>query len=98
MSERKKITISHLMKKKARGEKIVWIVAYDWPLSVLADQVGVDMILVGDSVAMAMLGYPNTMPMTMGDMIHHTKAEARSSRLLLETCRSCLIKRVLEMQ
>jgi 3-methyl-2-oxobutanoate hydroxymethyltransferase len=80
MSERRKITINSLMKKKVKGEKIVWLVVYDWPMAVLADQVGVDMLLVGDSVAMTMLGYSNTLPMTMGDMIHHARAVTRGAK------------------
>lgn len=77
MSKREKVTLRDLMKKKRRNEKIVWIALYDWTTAVVADQVGVDMILIGDSVGMTMLGYPSTLPVTMDEMIHHTKAVVR---------------------
>jgi len=65
---------------KQRKEKIVWAVLYDWPTAVLADQAGVDMILVGDSVAMTMLGLPNTLPITMDVMLHHAQAVIRGAK------------------
>ncbi|UCH38183.1 MAG: 3-methyl-2-oxobutanoate hydroxymethyltransferase [Candidatus Bathyarchaeota archaeon] len=74
---RKKITLKKLFRMKARSEKIVWVVLYDWPTARLADQAGVDMVLIGDSVAMTMLGLPNTLPITMNVMLHHAQAVVR---------------------
>ncbi|MCX8037922.1 MAG: 3-methyl-2-oxobutanoate hydroxymethyltransferase, partial [Candidatus Sumerlaeia bacterium] len=56
---------------KSRGEKIVMITAYDYPTARLADQAGVDVILVGDSVGSVVLGLRNTIGVTLKDMIHH---------------------------
>jgi 3-methyl-2-oxobutanoate hydroxymethyltransferase len=72
-----KVTLRQLLRMKQRSEKIVWIVLYDWPTAILADQAGVDMILVGDSVAMTMLGLPSTLPITMEVMCHHAQAVVR---------------------
>jgi 3-methyl-2-oxobutanoate hydroxymethyltransferase len=67
-----------LRKMKAAGEKIVMITAYDYPGARMADEAGVDIILVGDSLGTAVLGYENTLSVTMNDMIHHTKAVTRA--------------------
>jgi 3-methyl-2-oxobutanoate hydroxymethyltransferase len=72
-----KVTLRTLLQMKERSEKIVWVVLYDWPSAVLADRAGVDMILVGDSVAMTMLGLPNTLPITMDIMLDHARAVVR---------------------
>jgi len=77
LSERKKVTIRDLMRKKENGEKIVWVVLYDWTTARLADQAGVDMILIGDSLGMTILGYPSTLPVTMDDMLRHAGAVVR---------------------
>jgi len=77
MQDMKKVTLRTLLRMQERAEKIVWVVLYDWPMAVLADQAGVDMILVGDSVAMTMLGLPNTLPITMEVMLHHVQAVVR---------------------
>jgi 3-methyl-2-oxobutanoate hydroxymethyltransferase len=77
MQEVKKLTLRTLLRMQERSEKIVWVVLYDWPTAMLADQAGVDMILVGDSVAMTMLGLPNTLPITMDVMLHHVRAVVR---------------------
>ena len=69
-----KVTIPRLLKMKQRGEKITMITAYDYPTARLADEAGVDIILVGDSVGMVVLGYPSTLPVTMEEMLHHTRA------------------------
>ncbi len=61
------------------NEKIVMLTAYDYPSAKLAEQAGVDMILVGDSLGMVVLGYDSTIPVTMEDMIHHTKAVKRGA-------------------
>ncbi len=79
MAERReKVTIRTLMRKKERGEKIVWLVVYDYPTALLADEAGVDMVLVGDSLGMNVLGYDNTLPVTMDEMLHHTRAVVRA--------------------
>lgn len=64
---------------KQNNEKIVMLTAYDYPAAKLAEQSGVDMILVGDSLGMVVLGYDSTIPVTMEDMIHHTKAVKRGA-------------------
>jgi 3-methyl-2-oxobutanoate hydroxymethyltransferase len=73
-----KINIHALRAMKQRGEKIVALTAYDFFTAKIMDDVGVQLILVGDSVGMAVLGYENTLPVTMEDMVHHTKAVARA--------------------
>ncbi len=85
MSEKSVIpmTIPLLRKKKERGEKIVALTAYDYPVARILDEAGVDLILVGDSLGMVVLGYENTIPVTMDEMIHHTKAVTRGVRRAL---------------
>lgn len=77
------VTIPHLLEKKARGEKIVALTAYDFPTALILDESGVDIVLVGDSLGMVVLGYENTIPVTMDEMIHHTKAVTRAVRRAL---------------
>lgn len=77
------VTIPHLLEKKARGEKIVALTAYDFPTALILDEAGVDIVLVGDSLGMVVLGYKNTIPVTMDEMIHHTKAVTRAVRRAL---------------
>ena len=72
------VTIPSLQAKKERREKIVALTAYDFPVARIVDEAGVDLILVGDSLGMVVLGYPSTIPVTMEDMIHHTKAVTRA--------------------
>jgi 3-methyl-2-oxobutanoate hydroxymethyltransferase len=74
-----KVTIPFLQSKKEKKEKIVAITAYDFPTAKIVDEKGVDIILVGDSLGMVVLGYDNTIPVTMDEMIHHTKAVARAA-------------------
>jgi 3-methyl-2-oxobutanoate hydroxymethyltransferase len=69
-----------LLKMKQRNEKIVMLTAYDYPSAKLAEQGGVDVILVGDSLGMVVLGYDSTVPVTLQDMIHHTKAVKRGAK------------------
>lgn len=76
----KNVTVSTILKKKRAGEKVTMVTAYDCPAAVQADQAGVDMILVGDSLGMTVLGYDTTVQVTMEDMIHHTKAVARGAK------------------
>jgi 3-methyl-2-oxobutanoate hydroxymethyltransferase len=78
-----RVTIPSLRAKKAAGTKIVALTAYDYPQAALLDAAGVDLILVGDSLGMVVLGYPNTIPVTMEEMIHHTKAVTRACRRAL---------------
>jgi 3-methyl-2-oxobutanoate hydroxymethyltransferase len=81
---RGKVTIQTLFSKKMRGEPITFLTAYDFPTAVALDRSGIDGILVGDSLGMVVLGYENTLPVTMQEMIHHCRAVARGvSRALL---------------
>ena len=73
-----KVTITSIREKKLRREPITCLTAYDYATSRLVDEAGVDMILVGDSLAMVVLGYENTLPVTMDEMLHHTKAVRRA--------------------
>jgi len=73
-----KITTSAILKMKREGEKISMLTAYDYPTAAIIDEAGVDMILVGDSLGMVVLGYDSTLPVTMEDMLHHTKAVSRA--------------------
>jgi len=80
---RKKVTTLALRRKKQRGEAITMLTAYDYPTALSIDQSGVDVILVGDSLGMVVLGYANTLPVTMDDMLHHCQAVARGARAAL---------------
>ncbi len=73
-----KIAVHALRAMKQRGEKIAALTAYDFFAAKIMDEVGVQVILVGDSLGMAVLGYDNTLPVTMEEMIHHTRAVARA--------------------
>jgi 3-methyl-2-oxobutanoate hydroxymethyltransferase len=68
-----------LFKKVANNEPITWLTCYDYPTAYLQEQAGIDMILVGDSLGMTMLGYDTTLPVTMEDMIRHSQAVRRGS-------------------
>ena len=76
---RKKMTLPALYQKVADKQPITWLTCYDYPTAYLQDQAGVDMILVGDSLGMTMLGYDSTLPVTMNDMMRHTAAVRRGS-------------------
>lgn len=78
--ERKKTTPIDLLAKKQRGEKIVRITCYDYPMALLADRAGVDAILVGDSCGMVVGGLKSTVPVTMEEMIYHCKAVSRAAQ------------------
>ena len=75
-----KVTVVTLREKKERGEPIVMITAYDYPSAQMVDEAGVDIILVGDSLGMVVLGYENTLPVTMEDMLRHTAAVVRGTK------------------
>lgn len=79
MTERSKVTLHTLFNKVDAGEPISWLTCYDYPTAHLQEQAGIDMILVGDSLGMTMLGYDTTLPVTMDDMIRHTQAVRRGS-------------------
>ncbi len=79
MTERKKTTLPMLFKKVADGVPITWLTCYDYPTAYLQEQAGIDMILVGDSLGMTMLGYELTLPVTMDDMIRHSQAVRRGA-------------------
>jgi 3-methyl-2-oxobutanoate hydroxymethyltransferase len=78
-TERKKTTLPRLFKKVSDGVPITWLTCYDYPTAYMQEQAGIDMILVGDSLAMTMLGYESTLPATMDDMIRHTQAVRRGA-------------------
>ncbi len=79
MSDRKKVTLRTLFKKVEDGVPITMLTCYDYPTAHFQEQAGVDMILVGDSLGMTMLGYDSTLPVTMNDMMRHTQAVRRGS-------------------
>ena len=74
----KKITVAEIRAMKSRGEKIAALTAYDFPMAKLLDECGVPLLLVGDSVGMVVLGYPDTTHVTMAEMEHHVRAAARA--------------------
>jgi 3-methyl-2-oxobutanoate hydroxymethyltransferase len=76
---RKKMTLPGLYQKVADKQPITWLTCYDYPTAYMQDQAGVDMILVGDSLGMTMLGYDSTLPVTMDDMIRHAAAVRRGA-------------------
>jgi len=76
-------TISQIKEMKRKGERIAMITAYDYSTAKLVDEAGVPMILVGDSLGMVVLGYDSTVPVTIDEMIHHTKAVVRGSKRAL---------------
>lgn len=76
---RKKITLPYLFEKVDNGEPITWLTCYDYPTAYLQEQAGIEMILVGDSLGMTMLGYDSTLPVKMDDMIRHTSAVRRGA-------------------
>ncbi len=75
----RKKTVLDFQKMRRNGDKIVFLTAYDHPTAMLEERAGVDMILVGDSVGMCLLGYDSTIPVTMDDMVRHTQAVRRGA-------------------
>jgi len=79
-TERKKMTLPDIQAMKLDGRKITMLSIPDYPMALIADQAGLDTVLVGDSLAMTVLGYETTVPITMEEMLHHTKAVTRATR------------------
>ncbi len=73
-----RLTVKDITEKKKQGQKIVSLTAYDFSMAKLLDESGVDIVLVGDSLGMVCLGYESTLPVTMREMLHHTKAVSRA--------------------
>ena len=80
---RPKITTTTLLEKKQKGEAITALTAYDYATARLVDEAGIDVILVGDSLAQVVLGYDNTLPVTVDEMLHHTRAVRRAVKRAL---------------
>jgi 3-methyl-2-oxobutanoate hydroxymethyltransferase len=82
-NEPKKVTVPWTVAAPERGERLVMVTAYDYPQARTADQAGVDLILVGDSLAMVVLGHSDTLSVTMDEMLHHVKAARRGTERAL---------------
>jgi len=74
------VTIPELYKRKADGKKLSMLTAYDFPFAQMADEAGIDMILVGDSLGVVVQGLPNTLPVSMTEMLYHTTMVARAAK------------------
>jgi len=73
-----KITVQEIVKKKAEGKKVTMLTAYDFPFAKIVDEAGIDIVLIGDSLAMVVQGLENTLPVTMDEMIYHAKLVRRA--------------------
>ncbi len=82
----RKVTTRRLIEMKAKGEKIAMLTAYDYSMAKLVDEAGMDAILVGDSAANVMAGYPTTLPMTLDQMIYHAQCVVRGVKRALVVC------------
>lgn len=81
--EPRKVTTALLREKKRLGQPFSALTAYDYPTALAVDRAGIDLVLVGDSLGMVVLGYENTLPVTMEEMLHHCRAVARGARRAL---------------
>ena len=79
-------TTHHLLQWKQQQRPIVVLTAWDWAIAQIIDEAGVDVVLVGDSLAMVALGYPNTLPLTLEETLHHTRAVVRGVKQALVVC------------
>ena len=75
-----RVTINQIKEMKQKGEKITMLTAYDYSTARIVDEAGIPLILVGDSLGMVVLGYESTIPVTMDEMLHHTKAVVRGTK------------------
>jgi len=82
-AERKPVTVLSLAAMHRRGEPIAMLTAYDYPSARIADEAGIDVLLVGDSLAMVVLGHPDTLAVTMDEMLHHARAVRRGAERAL---------------
>ncbi len=78
-SDRKKVTLPVLYEKMAQGTPLTMVTCYDYPMAYLVEQAGIDIVLVGDSLGMTILGYDSTLPVTMDDMVRHAQAVRRGT-------------------
>ena len=83
MMTEKKVTVIDIQKMKDEGRKITMLTAYDYPFARILDSAGVDILLVGDSSGSVVAGYENTLPVTMEEVIYHTRAVARGRKKAL---------------
>src|SRR5213593_1226914 len=81
--EQKKVTVPDILRMKAAGERITMVTAYDCPFASLLDEAGVDILLVGDSLGMVVQGLETTLPVTLDEMVYHTRMVARGARRAL---------------
>jgi len=75
-----RVTINQIKEMEQKGEKIAMLTAYDYPTAKIIDEIGIPLILVGDSLGMVVLGYESTIPVTIEEMLHHTKAVVRGAK------------------
>ena len=78
--EQKKVTVPDILRMKVAGERITMVTAYDCPFARLLDEAGVDILLVGDSLGMVVQGQDTTLPVTLDEMVYHTRMVARGRK------------------